>query len=118
MVTFKDRNLALHQWALVAGALVSTGTSVDLYHRCLNCTEIDTLFYGQRPSAGRLIGLELLGAMSFSTIQQISWESSRNEEHPQALRELERWTPTVAPVIGYTWCVIHNIRIPSDGSRN
>lgn len=116
MVTFKDRNLAFHQWALIGGALAGAGSSVNLYHRCPTCTELDTFFYGQHPSAGRVFSLELLGAMTFSTIQQAFWESSRNEEHSRTLQTFERWTPTAAPIIGYAWCVYHNVRVPSDGN--
>jgi hypothetical protein len=118
MVTFRDRSLAFHEWLLIGAALASTGSSIDLYHRCPACTERDTLFYSSRPAAGRLVGLELLGGMGYSTIQQVSWESSYNENHSREWRFFERWTPTIAPVLGYAWCIYDNIRIPSDGSRN
>ncbi len=118
MFTFRNRNLALHQWALFAGALANAGSSVDLYRRCPTCTERDTFFYGSRPSASRLIGFELLGGMAYSTIQQVSWESSYSEQRSRELRAVLRWAPTAAPLVGYTWATYHNIRIPSDGSRN
>lgn len=118
MVTFRDRNLAWHQWALFAGALANTGSSIDLYHRCPNCTERDMFFYGSRPSASRLVVFELLGGMAYSTIQQVSWESSYNKEQPPEWRAVLHWVPTAAPLVGYTWATVHNIRIPSDGSRN
>jgi hypothetical protein len=118
MVTFRDRNLAWHQWALFAGALANAGSSIDLYHRCPTCTERDMFFYGSRPSAGRLIGFELLGGMAYSTIQQVSWESSYSKEQPPEWRAVLRWVPTAAPLVGYAWAAVHNIRIPSDGSRN
>lgn len=118
MVTFRDRSLALHQWLLVGAALANAGSSIDLYHRCPSCSERDTFFYGSRPSAARLVGLELMGGMAYSTIQQAAWESSYNEGRSREWRILVRWVPTIAPVAGYAWAVYNNARIPSDGSRN
>jgi hypothetical protein len=118
MATFKNRNLAFRQWALVAAALANAGSGIDLYRRCATCTERDTFFYASRPSGGRLIGLSLLGGMGYSTVQQALWESSYGEDRSGTWRAVLRWAPTAAPIAGYTWCVVHNVRIPSDGSRN
>jgi hypothetical protein len=118
MVTFRDRSLAFHQWLLVGASLVNAESSIDLYRRCPSCSERDTFFYGSRPSVARLIGLELMGGMAYSTIQQAAWESSYNEQRSHEWRILVRWAPTIAPVAGYAWAIYNNARIPSDGSRN
>jgi hypothetical protein len=115
MVTFRDRQLAIHQWILVAAVLANSGSEINLYHRCSNCHELDSFVYGLHPSAARLVGIELLAGMSYATIQQAAWESSY-EEHSRVLRSMERLAPTVAPALVYTWFTYRNTTIPSDGS--
>lgn len=116
MVTFKDRNLALHQWILVAAIMANAGSDVDLYNRCQNCHELDSAFFGLHPSTGRLIGEELVGAMLFSTVQQAAWEFSSGERASE-WRVLGRWVPTVFPVLAYSAVSYRNSAVPSDGSR-
>jgi hypothetical protein len=116
MVTFKDRNLALHQWLLFAALMANAGSEVNLYSRCQNCHELNTIIYGLHPSAGRLIGEEFIGAMFFATIQQESWELSY-EQRSAGRRILERWAPTILPVMTYSVVTYRNTTIPSDGSR-
>lgn len=116
MVTFRDRGLAFHQWILLAAVLANTGSDINLYQRCANCHELDSFVYGLHPSAARLIGIEFVVGMGYATIQQAAWESSY-EEHFRLWRAMERWAPTVAPALTYSWFTYRNTTIPSDGSH-
>src|SRR5487761_343543 len=95
MATFKDRSLAFHQWVLVAAIMANAGSEVNLFSRCQNCHELNSVIYGLHPSAGRQIGEELIGSMFYSTIQQAARELSY-KEGSREWRGLERWIPTVA----------------------
>jgi hypothetical protein len=114
MVTFKDKGLAVAQWANLAAVVADNWTTLDGVRRCSGCIEKNTLGIKRLERLNTWqIGLETVGlAMIETTTDQYAGEQINHDSN-----FYWRQGKYILPVFfsaGHLHAAINNSHIPSD----
>lgn len=113
MLTFKNKPLAVEQWATLGVMIFDDKTTLDVFHRCYNCVESTWyhINHGRQYGIGVAAIDVAIGTTEYVSIEQYGQEIMKNK--PNKYWRALGYTVVSIPLKVHLQAGINNMRIPA-----